>query len=144
MLIEVKSGVVADADFEADGGDEVVGESAFDFEEDESGEAAAAVFGSDADGGEVSDAVGFDDGDGESDHFVIIRADLSGDGIGVGEEVAEGFAFIGFAVDEAAQVELPELVEIGERERQQSPLEGSGLSGIDYLHSQSPVSMQSP
>lgn len=106
-MVEVLGGGVIDADFESDCGDVSGDEGAFEFEEEKACEASAAVFGGDADGGDMSDAVGFDDGDGESDHLIVSGSDLSRDGIRIGEQVAEGFAFVGFAVDEAAEVELP-------------------------------------
>lgn len=77
------SGIVTDADFEADGRNASSGESAFDFDEHEASEAATAVFRGDADGGDMADAVGFDNGDGEGDHFVIDGTDLAGNSVGI-------------------------------------------------------------
>ena len=71
MFIKSLSGVITDSDFKSYGRDMMSDERFFNFVEEESGETSSAVFGSDTDGGDMTDAVGFDDGDAEGAHFVV-------------------------------------------------------------------------
>ena len=71
----------------------------------------------DAESGDVTRSVRLDDADDEADHHAVRSHCAVGDRVGRGEKVFERLAAVRLAVNEAALVEPPALVELRDRER---------------------------